>query len=83
MAAPQRTGRSADLRPPSRPDPLLPGGATASLTGFTYIADTLADQLATSPVSLLSPVGGGLLLTGYALVAAIAAVLVPMRRDVH
>ncbi|OKJ44793.1 ABC transporter permease [Streptomyces sp. CB01580] len=63
--------------------PLLPGGATSSLTGFTYIADTLADQLATSPVSLLSPVGGALLLTGYALLAAIAAVLVPMRRDVH
>ncbi|MFC9430761.1 ABC transporter permease [Streptomyces sp. NPDC056987] len=62
--------------------PLLPGGATASLTSFTYIADALADELATSPVSLLSPVGGGLLLAGYALVAAAVAVLVPMRRDV-
>ncbi|MFE2499960.1 ABC transporter permease [Streptomyces scopuliridis] len=62
--------------------PLLPGGATASLTSFTYLADVLADELSTSPVSLLSPVGGGLLLAGYALVAAAVAVLVPMRRDV-
>ncbi|MER8070311.1 ABC transporter permease [Streptomyces sp. NPDC094034] len=62
--------------------PLLPGGATASLTGFTYLADVLADELATSPVSLLSPVGGGVLLAGYALVAAAVAVLVPLRRDV-
>ncbi|MGW4747743.1 ABC transporter permease [Streptomyces sp. NPDC004290] len=63
--------------------PLLPGGATASLTGFTYIADSLAGQLATRPVPLLPPWGAALLLTGYALLAAIAAVLVPMRRDVR
>ncbi|MFF7031879.1 ABC transporter permease [Streptomyces albidoflavus] len=62
--------------------PLLPGGATASLTSFTYVAEAVAGELATSPVSLLSPVGGGLLLAGYALVAAAVAVLVPMRRDV-
>jgi hypothetical protein len=62
--------------------PLLPGGATASLTSFTYVADTFAEQMSSSPVSLLSPVGGGLLLAGYALVAAVVAVLVPMRRDV-
>ncbi|MFH8515371.1 ABC transporter permease [Streptomyces gelaticus] len=63
--------------------PLLPGGATASLTGFDYAADTVAAELATGPVQLLSPVGGGLLLTGYALAAAFVAVLVPMRRDVY
>ncbi|RPK63630.1 MULTISPECIES: ABC transporter permease [unclassified Streptomyces] len=63
--------------------PLLPGGATASLTGFSYVADTMAAELATGPVPLLSPVGGALLLAGYALVAAFVAVLVPMRRDVH
>ncbi|MFC4561094.1 ABC transporter permease [Nocardiopsis mangrovi] len=63
--------------------PLLPGGATASLTGFTYLTDALADQLSSSPVSLLPPAGGGALLTGYALAAAAAAVLVPMRRDVY
>ncbi|MFJ7196472.1 MULTISPECIES: ABC transporter permease [unclassified Streptomyces] len=63
--------------------PLLPGGATAALTGFHYAADTMAAELATGPVQLLSPVGGGLLLTGYALAAAFVAVLVPMRRDVY
>ncbi|GCB44684.1 ABC transporter permease [Streptomyces sp. NL15-2K] len=62
--------------------PVLPGGATASLTGFTYVADALAEQTSTSPISLLSPVGGGLLLAGYALVAVCIALLVPMRRDV-
>ncbi|GEB52747.1 MULTISPECIES: ABC transporter permease [Streptomyces] len=63
--------------------PLLPGGATASLTSFTYIADALAEKMSTDAASLLSPVGGGLLLAGYALVAAVLAVLVPMRRDVN
>ena len=63
--------------------PLLPGGATASLTGSTYISGTIADQTSTTPVTMLSPVGGGLVLGGYALVAAAVAVLVPMRRDVY
>ncbi|MFJ8000348.1 hypothetical protein ACIQ7D_24965 [Streptomyces sp. NPDC096310] len=61
--------------------PLLPGGATAALTGFTQVSDALADELSTRPVALLPPVGGGLLLMGYACVAAAVAVLVPMRRD--
>lgn len=63
--------------------PVLPGGATAALTGFTYIANTVADQTSSTPVSMLSPLGGGLVLAGYTLVAAVIAVLVPMRRDVH
>ncbi|MGJ5892705.1 ABC transporter permease [Streptomyces sp. V2] len=63
--------------------PLLPGGATASLTGFTYVADALAEQTSTSAISLLSPVGGGFLLAAYALAAVLVALLVPVRRDVQ
>ncbi|MFE3598201.1 ABC transporter permease [Streptomyces sp. NPDC059096] len=61
--------------------PLLPGGATASLTGFTQVADALAAELSTPAVALLPPAGGALLLTGYTLVAAAVAVRVPMRGD--
>lgn len=66
----------------SRLYPFLPAGATASLTGFSYVIDAAAEGLGTAPVQLLSPLGGGLLLVGYAAVAAVLAVAVPMRRDV-
>ncbi|MFG2043668.1 ABC transporter permease [Dactylosporangium sp. NPDC048998] len=62
--------------------PVLPGGATASLTDFTYLADALSQQLATTPVHLLPPAAGALLLVAYALAAAAIAVIVPMRRDI-
>lgn len=63
--------------------PLLPGGATAALNGFTYVTDTMATELGTTSIGLLSPMGGGLLLAGYAVAAAALAVAVPMRRDVQ
>ncbi|MGW0436654.1 ABC transporter permease [Micromonospora sp. NPDC003197] len=62
--------------------PLLPGGATASLTDFTYLADAVSEQLGSTAVPLLPPAGGALLLTAYALVAAVIAVIIPLRRDV-
>ncbi|MFU8875394.1 ABC transporter permease [Micromonospora sp. SL4-19] len=62
--------------------PFLPGGATAALTNYTYLADAMAEQLATRPVHLLSPVAGALLMLAYTLVASAVAVLVPLRRDV-
>lgn len=62
--------------------PVLPGGATAALTDFTYVADAVSRELGTDPVALLSPAAGALLLTGYALAAATIAVLLPMRRDI-
>ncbi|MEU1808255.1 ABC transporter permease [Micromonospora aurantiaca (nom. illeg.)] len=62
--------------------PLLPGGATAALTDFTYVADAMSAQLGSDAVALLPPAAGALLLTGYALAAAALAVVVPMRRDI-
>ncbi|GAA3470681.1 ABC transporter permease [Nonomuraea roseola] len=62
--------------------PLLPGGATAALTGFTYLADAVAGQTGEPAVPLLSAPAGGAVLVGYALVAAAIAVLAPLRRDI-
>ncbi len=62
--------------------PYLPGGATASLTNFGYLADAMAQQTGTTGGQLLPTAGGALVLAAYALVAAAAAVLFPLRRDV-
>lgn len=61
--------------------PFLPGGATASLTRFTFLTETLAEQTTWSAAPLGSPAVGGAILLGYALVAAVVAVAVPLRRD--
>lgn len=63
--------------------PFLVGGATSALLGFDYLTQSLADQAGGDVVRLLSPVGGGLVLLGYAVLASVIAVLVPLRRDVH
>ncbi|MER7276731.1 ABC transporter permease [Dactylosporangium sp. NPDC000244] len=62
--------------------PVLPGGATASLTDFTYLADAMSQELGSSAVQLLPPAAGALLLLAYALAAASVAVVIPMRRDI-
>ncbi|GAA2355594.1 ABC transporter permease [Dactylosporangium salmoneum] len=62
--------------------PILPGGATAALTDFTYLADAMSEQLGNGAVGLLPPAAGALLLTAYALTASAIAVIVPMRRDI-
>ncbi|MEV0393702.1 ABC transporter permease [Polymorphospora rubra] len=62
--------------------PILPGGATASLTDFTYLADAMAQQLDTTTIHLLPPTAGALLLVTYALIASAIAVVVPIRRDI-
>jgi ABC-2 type transport system permease protein len=61
--------------------PFLPGGATAGLTGFTYLADATAQQTGTVTHLLSAPVGA-LVLLAYVLVASAVAVAVPLRRDV-
>lgn len=61
--------------------PLLPGGATAALTGFHEVSDAMAAQLPTTAIHLVSPVVGALVLLGYTLVAAAVAVFAPLRRD--
>lgn len=62
--------------------PVLPGGATAALTDFTYLADAMAQEVGGTAVQLLPPVAGALLLSVYALAAALIAVVLPMRRDI-
>jgi len=60
--------------------PILPGGATASLTRFTVLTDAIEQQTGTS-AALGSPAEGAAILLGYAALAAVVAVLVPLRRD--
>ncbi|MFI6450016.1 ABC transporter permease [Streptosporangium amethystogenes] len=62
--------------------PYLPGGATAALTGFTYLADAVAGQTGTSATALLSAPLGAAVLLGYALIATTIAVAAPLRRDI-
>ena len=61
--------------------PLLPGGATASLTRFTFLTDAVAEQTSLASAPLLPPLVGVLILLGYTLVAAVVAVAAPLRRD--
>lgn len=62
--------------------PYLPGGATAAITGFTYLTEALARQTGGGAAPLLSAPLGAAVLVGYALVAAAVAVIVPLRRDI-
>jgi hypothetical protein len=61
--------------------PYLPGGATASLTRFTFLADTIATETAITAPALLSPAVAALVLLGYAAAAATVAVIAPLQRD--
>jgi ABC-2 type transport system permease protein len=60
----------------------LPGGASAALTGFTYLAEATANQTGGAAAELLSTPTAALVLLGYAVVAAAIAIAVPLRRDV-
>ncbi|MEV6153422.1 ABC transporter permease [Nonomuraea sp. NPDC052129] len=62
--------------------PYLPGGATAALTGFTYMADAVASQTGTTTATLLSAPLGAAVLLSYALLAALAAIAAPLRKDI-
>lgn len=62
--------------------PVLPGGATAALTDFTYFAEAVSAQTGGPAVHLLPPAAGAALLLAYAVVAAAVAVAIPLRRDV-
>lgn len=61
--------------------PFLPGGATAALTSFSFLTDAIASQTASAPAPMASPVLGASVLVGYAAVAALVAVIAPLRRD--
>lgn len=59
--------------------PYLPGGASAALTDFGYLTDTVAADTGTV-TTLLPPAAGLGLLLGYALIASLVATV--LRRDI-
>ena len=59
----------------------LPGGATAALTQASVMGEAAVEATGTV-APLLPPALGAVVLLAYALLAAAAAVLMPMRRDV-
>ncbi len=61
--------------------PFLPGGATASLTSFTFLSDAIASQSALAPAAMVPPALGAAILAAYAVAAATLAVVLPLRRD--
>lgn len=63
--------------------PFLPGGATASLTSFDFLTGAIASQTALTPATIVSPVVGAATLVLCAVIAAILAVFVPLRRDLR
>jgi hypothetical protein len=62
--------------------PYLPGGATASLTRFTFLTQTISEQTPLEAAPLVSPLLGALILVGYTVVGALVALAVPLRRDI-
>ena len=60
---------------------VLPGGAAAALTRSSWLSEMVAQQLGGTSALLLPAWAGAAVLAGYALVAAIAAVWWPLRRD--
>lgn len=63
--------------------PFLPGGATSALMGSTFLADAVASELSGLAAPTVSAGLGAALLLAYAAVAAVAAVAVPLRRDLR
>ncbi len=61
---------------------IFAGGATAALTGFTYVADAIAAQTGAAAGALLPASLAGVVLVGYAALAAFAAVAAPLRKDI-
>lgn len=61
--------------------PYLPGGASAALSNFSYLADTLATETGTH-TALLPPMAGFAILMAYAVIASALAVATSLRRDV-
>ncbi|QVQ54527.1 ABC transporter permease [Spiractinospora alimapuensis] len=61
--------------------PFLPGGASAALTDFSYLTDTMYVETGVA-TSLLSPAGGFAVLLAYAVVAGVVATATSLRRDV-
>lgn len=63
--------------------PFLPGGATSSLTSFSFLTDAMAEQASIGSAPLASPAAGALILLAYASIASLLAAFVPLRRDLR
>ncbi|WP_157005845.1 ABC transporter permease [Agromyces laixinhei] len=61
----------------------LPGGATSALMGSTYLADAIATELSGPAAPAVTAGLGAALLLAYAVIAAVAAIAVPLRRDLR
>jgi ABC-2 type transport system permease protein len=63
--------------------PYLPGGATASLLDFTFLGDAIASEMPILAPQNVSAVAGAGILVAYAAAASVAAIAVPLRRDLR
>lgn len=63
--------------------PYLPGGATASLLDFTFLGDAIASELPLLAPRNVSALTGAGILVAYAAAASVAAIAVPLRRDLR
>ncbi|MDG4824593.1 ABC transporter permease [Asanoa sp. WMMD1127] len=63
--------------------PFLPGGATSSLLRFDYVTESVSAQTGAAATDLLGTLQGGLVLFGYAALASLVAMVLPLRRDVR
>lgn len=62
--------------------PYLPGGATAAIMDFGFLTEAIAEELPVVVPSVTALTGVGILLA-YAVVAAVIAVALPLRRDLR
>lgn len=62
--------------------PVLPGGATAALIGFTYLSDAMSSEMGMSGPPFATALAGAALLFAYGAAASLIALVLPLRRDV-
>lgn len=61
--------------------PYLPGGATSALLDFTFLGDAIGSETSLLVPATISVLAGAGVLLAYAAAASLAAIAVPLRRD--